>query len=73
MELITALKIADEITVARLFDGLFNSNWKLRKAARQALQELNKGQNSALIAAYCAENEAGWTVQQQRIVSSSLD
>lgn len=73
MELITALKIADEITVARLFDGLFNSNWKLRKAARQALQELNKGQNSALIAAYRAENEAGWTEQQQRIVSSSLD
>jgi aminopeptidase N len=72
IEMIGALRIADEATVAHLFNAFFNSNWKLRKAARAALQTLNESPNAPLIEKYRQLHQEFWTPQQQKMVLRSL-
>ena len=72
LEIIGALRIADPVTVSRLFDALFHSNWKLNSTARRALQALNQGPNAQLIKEHRQQNQSRWNERQKRIVERTL-
>ena len=55
----------DSLSLEQLFAALFNRNWKLSKAAREALITLYK-KDSASLEAYKNERESGWNDFQKK-------